>query len=80
MTRVALDAVKSAAVNGDDGALHVDQIILAQTLAFLSLCFWTFRVKDCRWPDKYCATKRAKPEVNSVPATAIAWSAEAKAP
>ncbi len=38
MTGVALDPVEAAAVNGDDGALHIDEIILAQTLAFLSWC------------------------------------------
>jgi hypothetical protein len=36
MTRIALDTVKTAAVHCHDGALHVDEIVLAQTLAFLS--------------------------------------------
>ena len=31
VARIALDAVKTAAVHGDDGALHVNQIVLAQT-------------------------------------------------
>jgi hypothetical protein len=35
VTLVALDAVKSAAVNRHHRALHVDQIVLAQTLSFL---------------------------------------------
>jgi hypothetical protein len=30
MTRVTLDAVEAARMNGDDGPLHVDQIVFAQ--------------------------------------------------
>ena len=33
---VALHSIKTAAVNRHDGALHVDEIVLAQTLAILS--------------------------------------------
>jgi hypothetical protein len=39
MALVALHAVQAAAVDRDDGALHVNQIILAQVLSF--------PIKDC---------------------------------
>src|SRR5690349_7959291 len=35
VARITLDAVQAAAVHGDDGALHIDEIVLAQKLAFL---------------------------------------------
>jgi hypothetical protein len=35
VTLVALHAVKPAAMNRHDGALHINQIILAQTFSFL---------------------------------------------
>jgi hypothetical protein len=40
MPLVALHAVKPAAVHGNHGALHINQIVLAQMLSFLT-------IKDC---------------------------------
>jgi hypothetical protein len=37
MSGVALHTVQTAAVNRHHGALHVDEIVLAQTLAILSM-------------------------------------------
>jgi hypothetical protein len=31
MARVALDAIKSAGVHGDDGSLHIYEIVFAQS-------------------------------------------------
>jgi hypothetical protein len=33
MTRIALNTVKAPAVDSHDGALHIDEIVLAQALA-----------------------------------------------
>jgi hypothetical protein len=33
MTRIALNTVKAPAVDGHDGALHIDEIVLTQALA-----------------------------------------------
>ena len=38
VARVALDAVEPAAMDGYNGSLHVNKIVLAQTARFLSSC------------------------------------------